>query len=369
MEENKNEITEAPEVSEASKDKKKVKSFKMNEAQVDRVNDLLKQVKGTTDADKLIESLELAMRQSNMPELPDSLVKMHAGDREKIATAIHMVHTTFESLMLSTSEKLSAVRSEIEAAHKAEVSKLIAKQEESEVRIKALQEVAAESEDDCKAAQANEVAMKQKIEAISEDMNLKNKVIEGLTKQLEEYKNEMAQLKAETKTTIAKKDAEIAELATDSRKYKEKIEALEAKNEDLMEKSNQGQQENQALTGQLSITELNYKNEQAKNEDLKARISQLQSELTQERTNSSQIQLQFMQLMSSKEKTAPAETKPSNNPPKKFRLENERGKMTWEGNKAELIKHANHFQKNVKVTGSTDISVIEEIFAPLILKY
>lgn len=373
MEEIKKEITEVAEETKETKDsnKKKVKSFKMDETQVDRVNELLSQVQGSTDAEKLIESLELAFKQTKAPELPKNLNKSYAGDREKIATALHMINMTFESLMLSTSETISIREEEIKVAHDFEVDELLKKQDQLEIRLNTLQELLIKAQEECETAQQSELNMKQEIEVIQSDMELKNKFIEGLTVQLEEAKSEMTQIKADAKIESSKKDAEIAELATDSRKYKEKIESLEIKNEELLTKSNASQQENQALTGQLSIMELNYQNEQAKNEDLKARIAQLQAELTQERSNTSQIQLQFMQLMSSKENTVTVktETKPSSNYPKKFRLENEKGKITWEGNKAELIKHANHFQKNVKITGSTDISVIEEIFAPLILKY
>ena len=379
MEEIKNETTmENTETKEGKENKKKVKSFKMDAAQVDRVNELLAKVNGSTDAEKLIESLDLASKRTEIPELPTNLNKAYEGDREKIATALHMIHTTFETLMINTSEVIDNREAEIKVAHHFEINKLLAKQTELEERIEALQKIASEAQDECEAAQRNEAATKKEAEAIRSDAELKDGVIKGLTSQLEEAKEEVSQVKADSKATtekfegqLAKKDAEIAELVTDSRKYKAKIETLESKNEELLTKSIESQQENQVLTGKLSILEVNYQNEQAKNEDLKARIAQLQTELTQERANVSQIQLQFMQLMSSKEKDTLTkdENKNSTKTAKKFKLEDERGKIVWTGSKSDLIKRANQFQKDIKVSGTTDISVIEEIFNPLTLKY
>ena len=301
------------EVHEIKEPKKKVKSFKMDESQVDRVNELLAKVNGSTDAEKLIESLELAIKQTEVAELPVNLNKAYEGDREKIATALHMIQSTFETLMINTSEVISNREEEIQLAHQLELNKLLTKQKELEGLIQALQEIASEAQDECEAAKKNKEQMKKEVESIRSDMELKDKVVEGLTSQLEEAKSEMTQIKAESKANveelkvqITKKDTEIAELVTDSRKYKEKIEVLEAKNEELANKSTESQQENQRLTGQLSICEVNLKNEQAKNEDLKAQIAHLQAELVeerklvaQERVNTSQIQSQFMQLMTS----------------------------------------------------------------------
>lgn len=305
MEEIKNETTmENTETKEGKENKKKVKSFKMDEAQVDRVNELLAKVDGSTDAEKLIESLELAIKRTEIPELPTNLNKAYEGDREKIATALHMIHTTFETLMINTSEVIDNREAEIKVAHHFEINKLLAKQSELEERIKALQEIASEAQDECEVAQRNEAATKKEAEAIRSDAELKDGVIKGLTSQLEEAKEEVSQVKADSKAAtekfegqLAKKDAEIAELVTDSRKYKEKIETLESKNEELLTKSIKGQQENQVLTGKLSILEVNYQNEQAKNEDLKAQLEKLQAELNTERQSKSELQSELMKLM------------------------------------------------------------------------
>ncbi len=304
---------EAHEIKETKELKKKVKSFKMDEAQVKHVNELLAQVDGSTDTEKLIELLELAIKRTKVAELPHNLNKAYDGDREKIATALHLIQSTFETLMINTSEVISSREEEIQSTYQLEENKLLAKQEELEERIQALQEVASEAQDECEVAKKNKEQMKKEVESIRSDMELKDKAIEGLTSQLEEAKSEMAQIKAEyranveeLKTQITRKDTEIAELVTDSRKYKEKVEVLEAKNEELVYKSTTSQQDNQRLTGQLSIYEVNLRNEQTKNEDLRAQIAHLQAELVeerklvaQERANTSQIQSQFMKLMTS----------------------------------------------------------------------
>ena len=296
MEETKNET--AVEIQEPKESKKKVKSFKMNETQVERVNELLSKINGSTDAEKLIESLELAIKHTEVPELPSNLNKTYEGDREKISTALHMIHLTFESLMLSTSETIAIREAEIEVVHQFEVNKLMEKQEELENRIKVLQESASKSEDECRIAQVREVEMKKQVETIHLDVNLKNKTIEGLTKQLEETKEEMAQLKTESKVTITKKDAEIEELTMDSRKYKDKIEVLEAKNEELSTKITDYQQENRILTGKLSILEVNFENEKTKNIDLKVQLEKVQAELEIERRSKSELQSELLKLMS-----------------------------------------------------------------------
>lgn len=376
MEEIKNEVQE---VKESKDSKKKVKSFKMDEAQVDRVNELLAQVDGSTDAEKLIESLELAIKRTEVAELPVNLNKAYEGDREKIATALHMIHSTFETLMINTSEVISNREEEIQLAHQLEINKLLAKQEELEGRIKALQEIASEAQDECEAAKKNEEQMKKEVESIRSDMELKDKVVEGLTSQLEEAKSEMTQIKAESKANveelkiqITKKDTEIAELVTDSRKYKEKIEVLEAKNEELANKSTESQQENQRLTGQLSIFEVNLKNEQAKNEDLKAQITQLQAELTNERQSKADLQSQLIKMMTQmtqQSNQSQLEVQPQSkaNSKAKYVLEDQKGKKIWEGNLKELVERANKRQQEVKVTTKTDISIIEDIFSPLVL--
>lgn len=370
------------EVHEIKEPKKKVKSFKMDESQVDRVNELLAKVNGSTDAEKLIESLELAIKQTEVAELPVNLNKAYEGDREKIATALHMIQSTFETLMINTSEVISNREEEIQLAHQLELNKLLTKQKELEGLIQALQEIASEAQDECEAAKKNKEQMKKEVESIRSDMELKDKVVEGLTSQLEEAKSEMTQIKAESKANveelkvqITKKDTEIAELVTDSRKYKEKIEVLEAKNEELANKSTESQQENQRLTGQLSICEVNLKNEQAKNEDLKAQIAHLQAELVeerklvaQERVNTSQIQSQFMQLMTSinnkSDEQVEEKSKAETQSPTKFEMLNNKGESVWSGNKTGLIKKVNQMQTKVKVDAKTDIRVIENAIHP-----
>ncbi|WP_195455044.1 hypothetical protein [Turicibacter sanguinis] len=384
MEETKNEVQE---VKESKDSKKKVKSFKMDEDQVDRVNELLSMVEGSTDTEKLIESLELAIKRTEVAELPVNLNKVYEGDREKIATALHMIHSTFETLMINTSEVISNREEEIQSAHQLEVNKLLTKQEELEGRIQALQEIASESEDECETAKKNEEQMKKEVEVIRSDMQLKDKAIEGLTSQLEEAKDEMTQIKAESKANIeelkvliAKKDTEIADLVTDSRKYKDKIETLEIKNEELVTKSTQSQQENQRLTGQLSIHEVNLKNEQAKNDDLKAQIAQLQTELAEERKSKGDLQSELIKMMTQmtqqtpkpqeKEQEQPknqTQPKPKANSKNKYVLKNEKGGILWEGNWKELIEKANKQKPEAKVDVKTDISVIEDIFSPLVL--
>lgn len=368
MEDIKNEVQEIKE----SKDyKKKVKSFKMDESQVDRVNELLAQVDGATDAEKLIESLELAFKHTKVGELPVNLSKAYEGDREKIATALHMIHSTFETLMINTSEVISNREEEIQLTHQLEVNKLLTKQEELEERIQTLQEIASESEDESEAAKKNEEQMKKEVEVIRSDMQLKDKAIEGLTGQLEEVKSEMIQIKAESKANveelkaqITKKDTEIAELVTDSRKYKEKIEILEAKNEEVANKSTESQQENQRLTSQLSTFEVNLKNEQAKNEDLKAQIAQLQTELAEERKSKGDLQSELIKMMTLMTQQANQPQQKANQKIK-YILEDVKGKKIWAGSHKELIERANKQQQEIKVTAKTDITVIEGIFAPL----
>ena len=184
------------------------------------------------------------------------------------------------------------------------------------------------------------------------------------------------------KVQIAKKDSEIAELVADSRKYKDKIETLEAKNEELMVESTKGQQVNHGLTNQLSISEVNLKNEQAKNEDLKAQNAHLQAELTTERQSKTDLQANLIQLMSQmsqssgkdtvnvdsvqKEKPTP-QSKPQKKVKKPFAVLDPSGKELWSGNKNGLVKYVNNIQTKKEITTLTNISEVEELLHPCIL--
>lgn len=379
MEEIKN--TEIEEVQEDKKEKKQVKSFKMTESQKKRVDDLLTKFEGGTESEKLLDILEFAIQHTRVPELPSNLKKSYEGDREKIATAIHTINMTFESLMLNTSQTMANEKAEINAAHQLEINELMNKQSELETRIKTLQEIASESEDECKVARVRELEMKKEFEEIREEMNFKDKVIEGLTTQLEEAKKEMLQLKTETKITIeeskavvAKKDEEIAELATDSRKYKIKIETLETKNEELLSKVTTGQQENQSLTGKLSILEVNFENEKAKNADLKTQLDKVEVELLNERQSKSELQVEILKLMSTIRRQSNNENdniRPvkdhQSKKSKTYQIKDQKNKVIWSGNKNELIKHINTLPNGQKITTSTDINIIEDLIHPCTL--
>lgn len=384
MEEIKNEATnvetEGAESEETSKkDKKQVKSFKMSATQKQRVDELLSKIEGSTESEKLLEVLELTIERNEMTSLPPKLEDTFKGDREKITDAIRIINSTFESITIHTSKVIEETENKLNETHKSEVNELLSKQEGLEDQIKLLRNLASEAQEECEEAKKNEEQMKKEVESIRSDMELKDKVVEALTKQLEEAKDEMTQIKAECKANvdelkeqITKKDTEIAELVTDSRKYKEKIEKLEAKNEELANKSTEGQQEIQRLTGQLSIHEVNLKNEQAKNEDLKAQIAQLQAELTEERKSKGDLQSELIKMMtqitqqsSQSQLKEEVQSQPKANSKAKYILEDQKGKKIWEGNMKELIERANKQQQEIKVTTKTDISTIEDIFAPL----
>lgn len=380
MEENKNETKG-----------KRTKSFKLDEEQMELVGELLAEVEGETDAERLINSLQLSVQQTKLNSLPENIDNSFEGDREKIKTALHMIQSTFESLMISTSEAITIREDKIQAIHVSEISKLESKIDELENSIERHKETATQSQEECKAAKLRESEMKKEFDSISSELEFKDQVIAGLTKQLEDVKEEMTQLKEESKTQLAKKDSEIADLVTDSRKFKEKIEKLELKNEELVSKSTKSQQVNQELTGQLSLLEVNFKHEQEKVADLKAQLTQLHDELAherellaQERANSTQIQSQFMQLMNSisskAEESTNTEVKDqSSEQPRpianKFKLKDQKsGKVIWEGNRKGLNDRAKKHlketkQEDVKITNNTDISELQKIFSPLILEY
>lgn len=395
MEEIKNE-TINPEVEEtkevSKKEKKQVKSFKMNESQKQRVDELLAKIEGDTESEKLLDVLELAIKRNEMSELPQNLNDSFEGDRQKIATAIKLINTTFDSLMVNTSEVLESREAEIKATHQTEVDGLLSQQAKLNKQIETLKEDISESQVQCEAAKQNEVNAKEEVQAIRTDMELKDKVIEGLTSQLEELKAEMVQLKADSKANaeklesqLAKKDNEIAELVTDSRKYKEKIEVLEAKNEELMTKSTKSQQENQALTGKLSILEVNFKNEKDKNTDLKNQIEKLQLDLDVQHQSKDNLQANLIQLMSQlsqtnqttgkdtinsntvKQENANTQPKTQKQVKKPFAVLDQSGKELWSGNKNGLVKYVNNLQNKKEVTTSTNISEIEELLHPFTL--
>lgn len=390
MEEIKNEtiIPEVEETKEVSKkEKKQVKSFKMNESQKQRVDELLAKIEGDTESEKLLDVLELAIKRNEMSELPQNLNDSFEGDRQKITTAIKLINTTFESLMVNTSEVLESRESEIKATHKLEIDELLTKQEELKQEIKNLKERSAELKDKCELAKQSEIEAREEAEAIRTDMQLKDKVVEGLTRQLEELKAEMAQLKTDHKANVekfedqlAKKDTEIAELVTDSRKYKEKIETLEAKNEELLIKSTESQQENHELTGKLSILEVSLKNEQDKNADLKNQIEKLQSDLDVQRQSKDDLQANLIQLMSQMSQSNPIATKNTiqkentntkatlqKKVKKPFVIIDQSGKELWSGNKNGLVKYVNSVQDKKEVTTSTNVNEIEDLLSPCTL--
>lgn len=385
MEEIKNETIIPEEVSK--KEKKQVKSFKMNESQKQRVDELLAKIEGDTESEKLLDVLELAIKRNEMDPLPSELNDSFKGDQQKIANAIKIINTTFDSLIVSTSEAIKIRESEIKATHKLEKDELLTKQEELNQEIKDLKERSVDLKDKCELAKQSEVEAREDVEAIRSDMQLKDKVIEGLTSQLEELKAELAQLKADHKANVeklenqlAKKDTEIAESVTDSRKYKEKIEALEAKNEELMTESAQGQQENQALTGKLSILEVSLKNEQDKNADLKNQIEKLQSDLDVQRQSKDDLQANLIQLMSQMSQSNPVAPKntiqkentntkatPQKKVKKPFVIIDQSGKELWSGNKNGLVKYVNSVQDKKEVTTTTNVNEIEDLLSPCTL--
>ena len=384
MEEIANEVR-IEKIEEEKKEKKQVKSFKMVASQKQRVDELLSKIEGNqTEAEKLLDVLEMAIKRNEMTPLPAEITSSFEGDQQKIANAIKIINTTFDSLMVSTSEAIKMREADLQTAHKVEVDKLLTKQEELEQEIKDLKERSVELKDKCELAKQSKAKAKEEVEAIRADMQLKDKVVEGLTSQLEELKAEIAQLKTDHRANVekfedqlAKKDAEIAELVTDSRKYKEKIEVLEAKNEELLTKSTDSQQENQALTGKLSILEVNFKNEQDKNTDLKTQIEKLQSELNTERQSKSDLQGNLIRLMSQmslvnqstgkdtaihQEKPS-SQAKPQKQVKKPFAVLDKEGKTLWSGNKNGLVKYVNSVQNKKEVTTSTNINEIEDLLS------
>lgn len=392
MEEIKNETIDeevkVEKVEEEKKEKQKVKSFKMVESQKQRVDELLAKIEGNqTESEKLLDVLEMAIKRNEMTPLPAELDDCFKGDQQKIANAIKIINTTFDSLMVSTSEAIKIREADMQTAHKVEVDELLTKQEELKQEIKDLKERSAELKDKCELAKQSEIEAREEAEAIRTDMQLKDKVVEGLTRQLEELKAEMAQLKTDHKANVekfedqlAKKDTEIAELVTDSRKYKEKIETLEAKNEELLTKSTESQQENQALTGKLSILEVSLKNEQDKNTDLKAQVEKLQSDLDIQRQSKDDLQANLIQLMSQMSQSNPVAQKntiqkentntkatPQKKVKKPFVIIDQSGKELWSGNKNGLVKYVNSVQDKKEVTTSTNVNEIEDLLSPCTL--
>lgn len=392
MEEIKNETIDeevkVEKVEEEKKEKQKVKSFKMVESQKQRVDELLAKIEGNqTESEKLLDVLEMAIKRNEMTPLPAELDDCFKGDQQKIANAIKIINTTFDSLMVSTSEAIKIREADMQTAHKVEVDEFLTKQEELQQEIKDLKERSAELKDKCELAKQSEIEAREEAEAIRTDMQLKDKVVEGLTRQLEELKAEMAQLKTDHKANVekledqlAKKDTEIAELVTDSRKYKEKIESLEVKNEELMTKSTESQQENHALTGKLSILEVSLKNEQDKNADLKNQIEKLQSDLDVQRQSKDDLQANLIQLMSQMSQSNPVTSKdsvqkvttntkttPQKQVKKPFAVLDPSGKTLWSGNKNGLVKYVNSIQDKKEVTTSTNVNEIEDLLNPCTL--
>lgn len=354
---------------EVQESKKKVKSFKMDEAQLERVNQLLTKIDGSTDSEKLLDVLELAIKRNEVAELPKTLNDSYTGDREKIATAIMMINSTFETLMINTSEVIKSREAELVKSYQAEIEKFQNREAELTGQLQSAREVSIEFEDERLKAVESEAKMRKEVEVARTEIEFRDKTITALTTQIEEMK-----------VQIAKKDSEIAELVADSRKYKDKIETLEVKNEELMFESTESQQVNQRLTSQLSISEVNLKNEQAKNEDLKAQIKDIQSELASERQSKSDLQVNLIQLMSQmsqvsqssgkdivqKEKHTP-QSKTQKKVKKPFTVLDPSGKELWSGNKNGLVKYVNNIQTKKEITTLTNMSEVEELLHPCIL--
>lgn len=375
--------TEVKEVVEKKQTANKVKSFKMNENDLARVNELLSGIEGSTDAEKLIEALELTKKTYQVAELPNQLERAFEGDRHKLVTAITMINSIFNTMMANTAEVMDMREKELQEAAQDTIDELITEKE------KLLEEI-----EELKIQRSSAISAKEEIKQHCEeitirdaklvkDLDLRDKTIDTLTAQLEEAKAEMQQARAEAKNEVeemkakvAQKDAEIIELVADSRKYKEKIETLETKNEELMTKSVQNQQENQVLTGQLSILEVSLKNEQDKNADLKNQIEKLQSDLDVQHQSKDDLQANLIQLMSQMSQSNPvtvqkeianAQLKTQKKVKKPFVVIDQAGKELWSGNKNGLVRYVNSVQDKKEVTTSTAVNEIEDLLHPCTL--
>ena len=345
----------------------KTKAFKLAESDVKQVNEILSKLDGTSESEKLINALQTALateaKSGALESLPKNLSKVFQGDFEKVGMAISTIQSVFDTLLFSVTEEVSKREKLIEEKYHKQIESLTKDKELLNNQINKLNDTINEHS-----------SVKINSEKVISQLTEENKL---LTNKEESYLTQIEELKEQSKSDKEEHRKEIEELkkqlsntrselsyqVEDSRKYKDKIELLEQKNDELSNSYNSINKVNIELTNKINILEFKYN---ASNEQIQA----AREELDGERKSKSELQKELLELMKSmnnKAAVTSTEQKQQSKSKNKFKIKDQKGKVIFTGTKQEMLKHVNSLNR-VKVNNSTSIDEIEEILHPFTIE-
>lgn len=342
----------------------KTKAFKLSESDVKQVNDILSKLDGGNESEKLINALQTALATENksgaLESLPKNLSKVFQGDFEKVGMAITTIQSVFDTLLFSVTEEIDKREKLIEEKYSRKIESLTKDKELLNEQIKMLNEMVDTQANDRIDSETviRELVDENKWLAEKEESYLKQ--IDELKAQIQSAKEEHKQNTEELKLQLSNRESELAYQVEDSRKYKDKIESLEQKNDKLTTVYNEVNQVNNELTNKNVMLEFKYNS-------VKEQIKATREELDNERKSKSELQKELLELMKSMAKTEVVEQKQQQKQKYKFRIKDQKDKVIFTGNKQEMLKHINSLKRG-KVDGNTPIEKIEEILHPFTIE-
>lgn len=342
-------------------------------------------LEGKTDGAKILNLVKSLMSSAEYEDVTEgaheSLKSVYEGGIAQLEILTNSIKTQFTNLMTTSNKTIEQNQMTDRKYYEkkiANLEKLVEKTEEEKLQLKNKIENLEEMLTDKRRVAGEAVERSEELEKLVED---KDKLIEELRSQIaqkdamvEEIKNEKEDLKKS-----------IVDLTDSQQDYLKKVDDLRAENDSIKLSYQESTEVNNKLTLELKEKELKaqfieqevvrVRDELTRiTEANKVEVERLQKELENERQSKSDLLIKFMDKLS----TPPTPTvvkddgKDSSSTPHPtkttFQVLDTKGKSLFDGNKIELVKYVNAVQKEKKITGKTDIKVLEDLLHPCVIK-
>lgn len=421
MEENKNvEATEVKESTKKEATKQIQKNFKFSsEEEKNEINEIIAALtteqdekEKTTDGFKILRALRSVINDDNRNKLIETtenqkLATMFAGAFVEVELMQRRVTEKFERLMESTNYELDEIRKSLTNEYEKKIAKLEKEIERLEKDLEKANETKEATEVQVKEQTEAIVSLEEKVKSMNDTLIQKDKEIALLENQAKTKDT----LVEETKTHLAEANNLVSQMRQLEQVNMDKIEALNKENKELSERYSMVNQDNRSLTYKLKQKDMEIEFSNKEKVRLESDLVRVRAErdeaqdkveqsLVATRSLEEKLRNQMMLVMSnlatqqtptttveeegskdSQTRVAPT-TKPSvvvenkktknqatsNKKNMTYQLINEDGKEVFRGTWNGLVRKANAMQKKAEVTIETEVSEIEKLLSPCVIK-